>query len=73
MFCLRSKRTVNAYRKISINNLALKVNGAVLYERIQLSIVPDKETGLAEIRFWCRNKLIDVQIVKNDDLKLVHF
>ena len=51
----------------------MKVNGAVPYERIQLRIVPDKETGLAEIRFWCRNKLIDVQIVKNDDLKLVHF
>jgi len=73
IFCLRSERTVNAYRKISINNLALKVNGAIPFERIQLRIVPDKKTGLAEIRFWCRNKLIDVQIVKNDALKLVHF
>jgi len=36
IFCLRVERMVNPYRKISINNLELKVPGAPLHERIQL-------------------------------------
>jgi len=42
---------VNSYRKISINNLELKVPSAPLHERIQLRIVPDKESGVSEARF----------------------
>ena len=43
IFCLRVDRMVNSYRKVSINNLELKVPGAPLHERIQLRIVPDKK------------------------------
>ena len=39
IFCLRVERMVNSYRKISINNLELKVPNAPLHERIQLRIV----------------------------------
>ena len=46
IFCLRVDRMVNSYRKISINNLELKVPGAPLHERIQLRIIPDKESGI---------------------------
>jgi len=42
---------VNSYRKISINNLELRVPSAPLHERIQLRITPDKESGLSEVRF----------------------
>jgi hypothetical protein len=28
---------------------------------------------ISEIRFWCEGKLIDVQRVKNSDLKGMHF
>lgn len=73
IFCLRIDRTVNAYRKISINRLELKVSGVPIRERVQLRIIPDKESGLAEIRFWYNNKLVGVQKVKNGDLNLVHF
>ena len=44
-------RMVNSYRKISTNNLELRVPGAPLHERIQLWITPDKESGLSEVRF----------------------
>ncbi|GAH57360.1 unnamed protein product [marine sediment metagenome] len=43
---------VNFYRKVSINNLELKVPSAPLHDRIQLRIKLDKESGLTEIRFW---------------------
>ncbi len=73
IFCLRTERTVNSYRKISINNLVLKVPGVPIGGNVQLRIVPDKESDLAEIRFWYNNRLVGVQKVKNGDLNLVHF
>jgi hypothetical protein len=45
---------VNSYRKVSINNLELRVPDAPLHERIQLRIVPDNESGLFEVRFWLK-------------------
>lgn len=69
IFCLREERTVDAYRKISINNLQLKVQDAPIREKIQLRIYPDIKTGVAEVRFWYEGKLLDVQRVKTSDLK----
>ncbi len=96
IFCLRVERMVNPYRKISINNLELKVPGAPLHdlsapacapacalhadrcgnaqaERIQLRMVPDKESGVSEVRFWHRDEFLGHQKVKNSELNLVHF
>ena len=73
IFCLRVDRMVNSYRKISINNLELRVPSAPLHERIRLRIVPDKESGLSEVRFWHEDELLGIQKVKNSELNLVHF
>ena len=73
IFCLRVDRMVNSYRKVSINNLELKVPKAPLHENIQLRISPDKESGLSEVRFWHEGELLGMQKVKNSDLNLVHF
>jgi len=73
IFCLRADRMVNSYRKVSINNLELKVPSAPLHERIQLRIVPDEESGLSEVRFWHEDEFLGMQKVKNSDLNLVQF
>jgi len=73
IFCLRVDRMVNSYRKISINNLELKVPGAPLHERIQLRITPDKESGISEVRFWHRDNFLSSQKVKNSEINLVQF
>ena len=83
IFCLRVERMVNSYRKISINNLELKVPGAPLHdlsacgnaqaERIQLRIVPGKESGVSEVRFWHNDNFLGNQKVKNSEINLVHF
>jgi len=73
IFCLRADRMVNSYRKVSINNLELRVPSAPLHERIQLRLIPDKEAGLTEIRFWHENDLLGIQKVKNSDLNLIQF
>ena len=64
---------VNAYRKVSINNFELRVPKTPLHERIQLRIVPDKESGVSEVRFWHRDEFLGSQRVKKSDLNLVHF
>ena len=64
---------VNSYRKVSINNLELKVPSAPLHEQIQLRIIPDKESGLSEVRFWHEDELLGIQKVKKSELNLVQF
>ena len=73
IFCLRVKRKVDAFHKISINNLKLKVHKAPLREKIELRIAPDEKTGMAEVRIWYKDILCDVYSVKNSDLNIVHF
>jgi hypothetical protein len=71
IFCLRMDRTVDPYRKISINNLQFKVH-ADPRKQVNLRIYPLNEQ-ISEIRFWCEGKLIDVHKVKNSEFKGVHF
>ena len=72
IFCLRINRTIDPYRRISINNLQLKVNNATPRKIVTLRIYP-LSNDISEVRFWCDDNLIDVQRVKNSDLKVVHF
>jgi hypothetical protein len=72
IFCLRMDRTIDPYRRISINNLQLKVNHATPGKIVNLRIYPST-IEVSEIRFWCESHLIDVQRVKNSDLKDMHF
>jgi len=72
IFCLRVDRTIDPYRRISINNLQLKVNHSTPGKTVNLRIYPSTNE-ISEIRFWCEDKLIDVQRIKNIDLKGVHF
>lgn len=72
IFCLRLDRTADAYRKISINNTHLKVNDLNPHQDVNLRVYPLNST-YSEVRFWSNGKLLDVQKLKNDILKSVHF
>ena len=69
---IRMNRIIDPYRKISIKNFQLRVNNATPRETVDLRIHPLSKR-LCEVRIWCKNELIDVQKVKTNDLKLVHF
>ena len=73
IFSLRAQRIVNPYRKISFNNLEFRIEGVPIRGTVQLRIIPNPESGLAEIRFWHGNRLVSIQKVKNEDLNLVRF
>ena len=71
IFCIKMTRIIDAYRKISINNLKLKLNGKPR-ETAEINIYPiDKE--ITELRVWCNKQLIDVIKAKPGDLNMVHF
>lgn len=68
IFCLRLQRMTDAYRKVSISNIPVKVNGVDPHQFITIRIYPLNAT-VSELRFWHANQLVDVQTFKNQDLK----
>jgi len=48
------------------------VNNATPRKIVTLRIYPFSN-DISEVRFWCDDTLIDVQRVKNSDLRVVHF
>ena len=72
IFCLRMNRVADAYRKISLNNVKFRINSVNPRDNVNLRIYP-LNNGLSEIIFWCNDKLVDIQKIKNTDLKGVHF
>jgi hypothetical protein len=72
IFCLRLDRTVDPYRRISINNLSMKINNVDPYEKINIRIYPLND-GLSELRFWYNGRLVDKQKAKIQDVNLSIF
>lgn len=72
IFCLRLNRIVDPYRRISLNNLLLKVNDVTPGDMVNLRIYP-MNNKLSEVRFWCDDRLVDVQRIKNCDLNISAF
>jgi len=72
VFCLRTTRVIDAYRKISLNGLPLQIKNTTPRETVTLRIYPINKM-VSEVRFWCQNKLIDVQKVKINAIEGVQF
>ena len=72
IFCLRTQRKTDGYRKISINNIVFKVNKTNPYDTLDIRIYP-LNSKVSELRFWNKHILVDIQKIKNSDLKGVHF
>jgi len=73
VFCLRIDRTVDPYRQVALDKMKLKVNKAPIGKKINLRIHPNEKSGLADVRFWYKDQLLDSQKVQNRLLKSVHF
>lgn len=73
IFCLRATRTVNSYRKISLKGCEIKVPGVLPRQDVELRIIPDFKSGLAEIRFWHKGRFTGFQKIKITDLPIVQF
>jgi len=73
IFAFRDKRTVNQYRRISFNSLVINITGVPIRDKVNLRIVPDLRSGMAEIRFWYKGELVGTYQVRNEDLNLPNF
>jgi len=73
VFCLRTKRTVDSYRNVSLNNLKLRVHNVPLHHEVDLRITPDHGQDIYEVRIWYKGILTDIYHVKESDLKGVRF
>lgn len=73
IFCLREKRMVNAYHKISFFNKEIFIPKVPLRDYVEIFIVPDKQKGIIELRFWWNNQLVHTITYPIKDFPSVHF
>lgn len=72
IFCLRTDRTVDAYRRVSVNNMQLPVNKANPDDKLTIRFHP-MTGGVTELRFWRNDRLLDIQRLKTGDLAGMQF
>jgi hypothetical protein len=73
VFCLREKRTVNGYRRISLFNHSIEVPKVPLREEVEVHLVPDVARGALEVRIWWENQMVHSVTYPLKDFPGVHF
>ncbi|MFC1982421.1 hypothetical protein ACFLV5_01335 [Chloroflexota bacterium] len=58
VFCLREKRMVNGYRKISLSNHEIAVPNVPLRDEVEIHLIPDVARGALEVRIWHDNRMV---------------
>jgi len=73
IFCLKTTRTVDSYRKVSVDGFEFRVPNAAPRQTVDLKITPDSKKGLIKIRFWQNNLFLGEVLEKSSNLPIVHF
>lgn len=73
IFCLRMKRVVDSYHKISLQKLILTVPKVPPRHEVELRMYPDLKTGFITIRFWFQGELVSEQKIKSADVPAIRF
>jgi hypothetical protein len=73
VFCLREKRMVNGYRRISLFNREIEVPKVPLRDEVEVHLVPDIERGALELRIWWNNRMVHSVAYPLKDFPRVHF
>jgi hypothetical protein len=58
VFCLRTSRIVDAYRRISLFNHQIEVPKVPLREEVIVHLIPNINKELMHVRIWWNNKLV---------------
>jgi hypothetical protein len=72
IFCLREKRRVNGYRRISLHNHAIDVPNVPLYEEVDIHLSPDLLKQVMELRIWWNDNMVHSVAYPLRDFR-VHF
>ncbi len=73
VFCLREKRMVNAYHKISLFNKEIFVPKVPLLDYVEIFMIPNKKREIMELRFWWNSQLIQSLTYPISNFPSVHF
>lgn len=73
VFCLREKRTVDGYGKISLFAHAISVPKVPLREEVEIHLVPDARTGSMDVRIWWGNRNVLSVAYPLKEFPAVHF
>ena len=73
IFCLREKRMVNGYRRISLFNHEIVVPNVPLREEVEVHLVPDAERDALEIRIWWNKYMVQSLTYPLKEFPRVHF
>lgn len=72
IFCLRTTRTVDAYRKVSLKKIQLTVPHVPPRQEVELRLYPVPEKKVTEVRFWFKGFMVGTQTVKGTAIAGVH-
>ncbi len=73
VFCLREKRTVNGYRKISLSNHEIVVPNVPLRDEVEAHLIPDVARGALDVRVWHDNRMVQSVTYPLKEFPRVHF
>ncbi len=73
VFCLREKRMVNGYRRISLFSHEIVAPHAPPREEVEVHLVPDIERWALEARIWWENQMAHSIIYPIKEFPRVHF
>jgi len=59
IFCLRMTRTLDGYRRISLDRHSIEVPKVDVREDVELHLVPDQEKNALEVRIWFKDKMVN--------------
>jgi hypothetical protein len=72
VFCLREKRMVNGYRRVSLFGHLIEIPNVPLREDVDLHLVPDEVRQLMHIRVWWNDHMVHSLFLPLDGFR-VHF
>ena len=58
VFCLRATRTVDGYRRISLDRHSIEVSKVDIREDVDLRLVPDFTKNVLEVRIWFQGEMV---------------
>jgi hypothetical protein len=58
VFCLRTTRTLDGYRRISLDRHSIQVPKVEVREDVDLHLAPDLAKNLLEVRIWFKQKMV---------------
>jgi hypothetical protein len=72
VFCLREKRMINGYRRISLFKHTIEVPHVPLREYVDVHLIPDTTKNIMRIRIWWNNKMVYSAVLPLKSFR-VHF